>query len=104
MPQKTAEDREFAPIRELSDRYEGEWLLIKILDPNLPVGDARGELLVRADDRNAIFKAERKIRKQLPSALLTSFRGGMKFGDGEAFRRAIDRIIASGEWVSVNPW
>ena len=37
---------EVLPVREISDRHEGEWLLIKILDSTLPMGDAPGQVLL----------------------------------------------------------
>lgn len=51
----------------------------------------------------AMFKAQRRARKQEPTACLSIVRGGMKF-DGESLRKALARIAAEEDWVSVNPW
>ena len=92
------------PLREICDRYEGEWLLVKILDAAAPAGDEPSILLGRGSDRAAMFKLERKVRKQQPRALLTIVGGGTKFGDGEALRKSLARIAAEEDWVSVNGW
>ncbi len=97
-------ETEVLPISEICDRFEGEWMLIKILDASVPTGTAPGQVLARGPDRSAMFKAERKARKQEPRALLTILKGGTKFGDGDALRRALARIAAEEEFVSVNPW
>lgn len=92
------------PIREICDEHEGEWLLIKILDASAPMGDAPGLLLAHSSEYGAMFKAERKIRKLDSTSELTIVGGGTKFGDGAALRRALARIAAEEDWVSVNNW
>lgn len=92
------------PLRDLCDRYETEWLLVKILDWTVPDGDQPCILLAHDLSRAAMFRAERKYRQQDPKACLSVVGGGTKFGDGEALRKALARIAAEEEWVSVNPW
>lgn len=92
------------PLRELCDRYEDEWLLVKILDWTVPAGDQPCILLARGSSRAAMFATERKVRKQDPKACLSVVGGGTKFGDGAALRKALARIAAEEDWVSVNPW
>ena len=45
-----------------------------------------------------------KARKREPNANLSVMLGGGKFGDGEALRRALARVAAEEEFVSVNNW
>ena len=94
---------EVLPIGAISERYGGEWLLIKILDASLPMGDAPGIVLAHGPDRNGMFKAERKARKHDPRALLTVLQAGERFGDGETLRQELTRA-AEEEFVSVNNW
>ncbi len=96
--------RQTLPIRQLSDRYEGEWLLVKVLDPSVPVGDALGEVLAHSRDWNEVFKANRKARKHDPTAILWIVHSGTRFGDGEALRHSLARIAREDEWTSVNRW
>jgi hypothetical protein len=92
------------PIREICDQYEGEWLLIRILDASRPLGDSPGQLLAHGPEWGVVFKADRRARKEAPTAVLTIIKGGTKFGDGDALRRPLSRIAAEEEWVSVNNW
>jgi len=103
MPERSSSNQP-APIRQLSDQYDGEWLLIKVLDTAARAGDAPGELLAHSPDWNEIFRANRKARKREPTAPLWILQGGTKFGDGEALRRSLVRIAAEEEWTSVNSW
>lgn len=91
------------PLRDLCEQHEGEWLLVKILDPAAPAGDAPSLLLAHGPSQAAMFKAERKVRKEDPRACLSIVGGGMKF-DGESLRKGLARIAAEEEWVSVSPW
>lgn len=91
-------------IDDIRRRHEGEWLLVKILDTGVPLGEAPGEVLAQGTDRMAMFKAERKVRKKDPTAALAIVAGGDKFGDGDVLRRELARIAAEEEFVSVNPW
>ena len=104
MPKGSPQSNQPTSIRQLSDQYDGEWLLIKVLDTTVPAGDALGQLLARSPDWNDVFRADRKVRKRDPSALLWILQGGTKFGDGEALRRSLIRIAAAEEWTSVNNW
>lgn len=47
MPRDVSAETEPLPITELCHRHEGDWLLIKILDSSLPMGDAPGLVLAR---------------------------------------------------------
>ena len=92
------------PLRELCDLHEREWLLVKILDPAAPAGDAPSILLALGTDWAVMFRLQRKVRNRDPRALFSIVGGGMKFGDGQALREALARIAAEEDWVSVNPW
>lgn len=92
------------PIREISDQHEGEWLLIKVLEASGPFGDAPGQLLAHSPDWGAVFRADRRARKQEPMAVLAILKGGTKFGDGDALRQSLARIAAEEDWGSVNGW
>lgn len=105
MQRSTSIGQEVLPIREISDRHEGEWVLIKILDSTLPMGEAPAVVLAHGPDRKVMFKEERKARKREPTALLTVLPGGEIFGDGEALRQALAHPATLGEeFVSVNNW
>lgn len=91
-------------LQEILDRHDGEWVLVKILDPKVPRGDAPSVLLAHGSDRKRMSKELYKAWKREPQALLGVMLGGGKFGDGEALRRALKRIAAEEEWVSVNAW
>jgi hypothetical protein len=105
MPQLLDGSNEPVPLRELCDQYEQHWLLVKILDWTVPEGDQPCILLAHDPSRAAMFRAERKFRKQDPTACLSIVGGGPKFGTLEPLRQAIARIAAGEEeWVSVNPW
>ena len=91
-------------IREIDERYAGEWALIKILDPPVPMAEAPGVVLAHGPDRQRMSKELVKAHRREPDALFTVMLGGGKFGDGDALRRALDRIAAEEEFVSVNPW
>ena len=93
-----------APMRELSDEYEGEFLLIKILENHGHPGDRPAELLAHSADWNELSRQSRKVHKREPAALLTIVHGGTKWEEGQAFRREIARIAAEEEWVSANGW
>jgi hypothetical protein len=95
---------EVVRLQEILDRYDGEWVLVKILDPNCPRGDAPSVALAHGSDRKRMSKELYKAWKREPDALLGVMLGGAKFGDGEALRRALQRIAAEEEWVSVNAW
>jgi len=92
------------PLREICREHHDEWLLVKILDTAAPSGDGLCVLLARAPDRNTLYKASRKARKQHPDAPMEVLHGATKFGDGEALRTAIERLKRQDEWISVNPW
>lgn len=104
MRESSGRSDEPVPLREICERHEGEWLLVKILDAAASAGDEPSVLLAHALDRAAMFKVERKVRKQDPGALLTIVGGGTKFGGGEALRASLARTAAEKDWVSVNSW
>ena len=104
MPQAGSAAAEVLTIQEIADRHEGEWVLIRILDSSGPMGDAPGIVLAHGPDRNRMSKDLFKARKREPNANLSVMLGGGKFGDGDALRRALARIAAEEEFVSVNNW
>jgi hypothetical protein len=104
MPEGFPQSGEPVPVRQLSDQFDGEWLLIKVLDTSAPAGDALGELLAHSPEWSEVFRANRKIRKREPTAPLWILQGGTKFGDGDALRRSLARVAAEEEWTSVNSW
>jgi hypothetical protein len=91
-------------LQEILDRYETEWILVKILDPVGPRGDSPSVALAHDLDRKKMSRELKKAWKREPNALLGIMHGGGKFGDGEALRRSLARIAAEEEFVSVNPW
>ena len=102
-------DSESAPeqvqrLQEILDHYDGEWVLVKILDPGGPRGDAPSAALAHGPDPKRLSKELFKARKREPNALLGIMHGGGKFGDSEALRRALARIAAEEDFVSVNRW
>jgi hypothetical protein len=97
-------DPETLPINDLLARYPGEWCLVKTLDPNMPVSDAPGQCLAHGPTLKSMYKAERKIRERDPLAMLGVLHGDMRFGDGEAFRRALARANESDEIVTLHGW
>ena len=97
-------DEEMPRLQEILDRHDGEWVLVKILDPHGPRGDAPSVALAHSSDRKRMSKELFRARKREPNALLGVMLGGGKFGDGEALRRALARIAAEEEFVSVNNW
>ena len=102
-------DSESAPervqrLQEILDDHDGEWVLVKILDPSGPRGDAPSVALAHGPDRKRLSKELFKAHKREPNALLGVMHGGGKFGDGEALRRALTRIAAEEEFISVNRW
>lgn len=104
MPKQSANSDEPVPLRELCDRYEQDWLLVKMLDWTVPAGDRPCILLARGPTRASMFAAAGKVRKHDQTSCLSVVGGGTKFGDGEALRKALARIAAEDEWVSVNSW
>jgi hypothetical protein len=95
---------ETLPINDLLARYPGEWCLVKILDPREPFGDAPGQCVAHGPTMKAMYKAEVKVREYDPLAMLGVLHGDMKFGDGDAFRRALAQANASGEIVTTHGW
>lgn len=93
-----------ASMRELSAEFEGEFLLIKILENHGHPGDRPAELLAHSNDWNALSRQSRKVHKHEPEALLTILQGGTRWGDGESLRLEIARVAAGEEWVSANGW
>ena len=91
-------------IQEIADRYEGEWVLVKILDLSGPRGEAPGVVLAHGPDRKKMSTELKKAWKRDPNSHLWVMQGGGKFGDGEALRRALARIAAEEEFISVNNW
>lgn len=104
MPHGKLTSPEVLPLRENDERHAGEWAVIKILDPSGPRGDVGGVVLAHGPSRKKMSKALYKARTREPSALLTVMLCGGRFGDGEALRRALARIAAEEEFVSVNAW
>src|SRR5438270_10534466 len=104
MKQRTHESAPPASIDDIRGRYEDEWLLIKILDTTVELGQAPGELLAHGPHRGGMFKASRKALQADPSAALTVVHGGKALHDGDAFRRELARIGAEEAWLSVNSW
>ena len=102
-------DSESAPervqrLQEILDDHDGEWVLVKILNPVGPRGEAPSVALAHGPDPKRLSKELFKAHKREPTALLGVMHGGGKFGDGEALRRALTRIAAEEEFVSVNRW
>lgn len=92
-------------LQEILDRYDGEWVLVKILDPKITGGDAPSVALAHGPNRKHMSKELFKARKREPTALLgVMLGGGDQFGDGDALRRSLARIAAEEEFVSVNSW
>jgi hypothetical protein len=104
MPKSEPVTEEVMRLQDILDRYETEWILVKILDPNGPRGQSPSVALAHSPHRKRMSKEMEKARQREPQALLGIMHGGGKFGDGEAFRKALARIAAEEEWVSVNPW
>ena len=104
MPKADPVEEEVLRLQQILDRYDGEWVLVKILNPAGPRGDAPSVALAHGPDRKRMSKELYKARKREPNALLGVMLGGGKFGDGEALRKALARIATEEEWVSVNPW
>lgn len=101
MPRKPVEDPETLMINDICDRYDGEWVVIKILDASLPMGEAPAQVLAHGADRARMSKELLRAHRGEPTAVLTVLRAGYRFGDGETLRREIARIAAD-EFVSVN--
>ena len=102
-------DSESAPervqrLQEILDDHDGEWVLVKILNPVGPRGEAPSVALAHGPDRKRLSKEFFKARKREPNALLGIMHGGGKFGDGEALRRALSRIATEEDFISVNRW
>jgi hypothetical protein len=104
MPRVEPIAEEVLRLQEILDRHDGEWVLVKILDPRGPRGDAPSVALAHGPDRKRMSKDLFKAHKREPHALLGVMLGGGKFGDGEALRRALVRIAAEEEFISVNSW
>ena len=94
---------EVAKLQEVLDRHKGEWVLIKILDPSAPRGEAPSVGLAHGPDRKRMSTALFKAWDREPNALLGVMLGGGKFGDGEALRQGLARA-AGEEFISVNNW
>ena len=75
MPHTEPTAEEVLPIREIDDRYPGEWVLIKILDSSGPLGDAPGVMLAHGPSRKKMSRELQKTWKREPDALLTPGRG-----------------------------
>jgi len=103
MPRADPAAEEILTLQEIADRYVGEWVLIKILEHSV-TGETPGIVLAHGPDRNKMSREVKKAWKREPTALLTVMLGGGKFGDGEALRRALARIAAEEEFISVNAW
>jgi hypothetical protein len=95
---------ETLPINELLAHYPGEWCLVKILNPNMPFSDAPGQCLARGASRKALYRAALQVHEHDPGATLGVLHGDMGFGDGEAFRKALARINATGDIVTTHGW
>ena len=91
-------------LQDILDRHDDEWVLVKILDPSVPRGEAPSVVLAHGPDRKRMSKELLKARKHNPNALLGVMLGGGKFGDGEALRRGLARAAAEEKFVSVNNW
>ena len=89
-------DNKPIPLRELCDRYEQDWLLVKILDTAAPPGDEPCILLARGD-RASMFRAAKKELKKPPKAPVAIVGGGTKFGTLEPLHQAIARMADAGE-------
>jgi hypothetical protein len=105
LPPANSEAPEVLTLFEIARRYEGKWVLVKILDSSLPRRDAPGIVLAHGPNDQRMTNAVLKAHKREPEAHLTVMLGGVdQFGDGDTLRRALARIAAQGEFVSVNPW
>jgi hypothetical protein len=105
MQHASIDSAEILTMYEIASRYEGEWVLVKILEPTVPRRDAPGIVLAHGPDPKPLSKQLVKVHKREPDSLLTVMLGGaIRFGDGETLRRELARIAAEEEWVSVNPW
>ena len=104
MPDSTSTEKLTQSIDEIRAAHEGEWLLVKILDTGVPLGQSRGELLAHGPSRMAMFKAEKRFRKNDRSSAVAIVAGGADFTDGDAFRRELARIAAEEEPTSLSVW
>jgi len=104
MPKGVPVAIERGPLRELEALYEGEWLLIKILDNRGHPGDRPAELLAHSPNRSKLSKLGLTVHQQEPTALITIVQSGLSWVDGDTFRRELQRIAADGDWVNTHGW
>src|SRR5579862_1881815 len=94
MPKGVPVAIERGPLRELEALFEGEWLLIKILDNRGHPGDRPAELLAHSPNWNKLSRIGLKVHQYDPTALITIVQSGLHWVDGETFRRGLARIAA----------